>query len=33
MIANGIAFTLFAASILGLCISWGRYKTNEKEQP
>ena len=31
MIANGIAFALFAASILGLCISWGRYKTTKEE--
>lgn len=27
MIANGVVFALFAASILGLCISWGRTKT------
>ena len=27
MIANGIVFAAFALSILGLCISWGRYKT------
>ena len=31
MIANGIVFALFAASVLALCISWGRYKTTKEE--
>lgn len=31
MIANGIVFALFAYSILGLCISYGRTKTTKEE--
>ena len=30
MIANGIVFAAFALSILGLCISWGRFKTTKE---